>query len=152
MARLSKQFESASVEWTTPAEIFDPLNKEFGFTLDVAATAENTKCNQFYNKETDGLNSPWSGICWMNPPYGRGLGKWMHKAAKERENGVTTVCLIPARTNTNWFHDICLKYGEVRFIRGRPKFGGADKGLPWPLVIIIFRSIPDSKVGSGDAD
>ena len=138
MARLTKQFESATVEWNTPDSIYDPLNKEFGFNLDVCATSENTKCGRFYTKEDNGLLQSWFGICWMNPPYGRELAKWIYKAAKEQKNGVTTVALIPARTNTGWWHDIIMPKAEIRFIRGRPKFGNAKEGLPWPMAVVVF--------------
>lgn len=140
MATFSKKFASASVEWTTPTELFAKLDVEFGFTLDVAATAENAKCSKYFTKEIDGLLQTWSGVCWMNPPYGRGMSDWLLKAILEaRDNGVTTVALIPARTNTGWWHDLCVKFGEIRFVRGRPKFGGSKHGLPQPLAIVIFR-------------
>lgn len=142
MARLDKQFESATTEWETPDEIFEPLAKEFKFTLDVAAIAENTKCKKYLSPEQDGLNSPWEGICWCNPPYGRDLSKWVRKAVWETWNSVTTVMLIPVRSNTVWWHDLCLPFSEIRFIKGRPKFGSADQGLPWPLAILIFRGRP----------
>lgn len=138
MARLDKQFSSNSVEWPTPDFLFAPLNKEFNFTLDVAANSENTKCSSYFTKEMNGLNQKWFGVCWMNPPYGRELKLWMKKAADEQSNGVTTVCLIPARTNTIWFHEIVIPNAEIRFVKGRPKFGGADQGLPWPLLILVF--------------
>jgi len=143
MAKFDKKFESATVEWPTPQEMFDEYDKEFNFSLDVAATAENAKCDKYYTKEDDGLSQVWDGVCWCNPPYGREMPKWLIKAIKETWRGVTTVCLIPARTNTRWFHDYCLKYGEVRFIKGRPKFGGADHGLPQPLALVVFRGRPD---------
>jgi phage N-6-adenine-methyltransferase len=142
VAKFDKKFESATVEWPTPQELFDEVNAEFGFTLDVAATAENAKCQKFFTMETDGLKQPWEGVCWMNPPYGRQMVEWLKKAIRETWNGVTTVALIPARTNTTWWHDLCMKYGEVRFVRGRPKFGGADHGLPQPLALIVFKGRP----------
>ena len=129
MARFEKKFESATVEWPTPQELFDELNAEFGFTTDVAATNDNAKCAHYYTQEQDGLKQDWRGVCWMNPPYGRAMVEWLKKAIRETWNETTTVCLIPARTNTAWWHDLCQKYGEVRFVRGRPKFGGADHGL-----------------------
>ncbi len=143
MSDFNTRFKSNTVEWPTPPETFDPLNAEFGFTMDVAATAENAKCEKFWTKEQDGLLQKWEGVCWMNPPYGSQVPKWLKKAIKETENGVTTVCLIPARTNTGWFHDLCLneKTAEVRFVRGRPKFGDATHGLPQPLAIVIYRPI-----------
>ena len=137
MARFEKKFESATVEWPTPQELFDELNAEFGFTTDVAATNDNAKCAHYYTQEQDGLKQDWRGVCWMNPPYGRAMVEWLKKAIRETWNETTTVCLIPARTNTAWWHDLCQKYGEVRFVRGRPKFGGADHGLPQPLAIVV---------------
>lgn len=96
-------FSSKSNEWSTPQDFFDELNKEFNFDLDVCASKENTKCKKYYNKDEDGLNRNWNkGVWkWMNPPYGREIGKWIAKASKER----MTVCLIPARTDTKYFHE-----------------------------------------------
>jgi phage N-6-adenine-methyltransferase len=145
MARLEKQFESNKVEWETPLEVFEPLNVEFNFTMDVAASEENKKCDAFLSQADNGLLSSWSGVCWCNPPYGRDLSKWVKKAVSETWNGITTVMLIPVRSNTIWWHDLCIPFGEIRFIKGRPKFGGADQGLPWPLAIIVFRGKPDVK-------
>ncbi len=141
MARLDKQFESSKAEWGTPNELYGPLDAEFSFTLDAAADAENSKCAEFIDIDADGLLTPWSGTVWCNPPYGRGLGAWAKKAANEALRGVTSVLLIPARTNTAWFHEYCLGCGEVRFIKGRPKFNGADEGLPWPLCLVVFRGL-----------
>jgi len=135
----ANRFASKKVEWPTPDSVFEPLNREFGFTIDVCATSENARCAKYFTEEMDGLNQEWSGVCWMNPPYGRRMLVWLRRAAKERDNGVTTVALIPARTNTGWWHDIVIPNGEVRFVRGRPKFGGADHGLPQPLAIVVFR-------------
>ena len=139
MADFDTRFKSNTVEWATPADVFDPLNREFGFTMDVAATAENAKCAKYYTEADDGLKQPWEGVCWMNPPYGKDVPKWMARALDESKRGVTTVCLIPARTNTKWFHDLCLAVAEVRFVKGRPKFGDADHGLPLPLAVVIYR-------------
>lgn len=138
MARLRKQFESATVEWPTPDSLWKPLHDEFCFTLDVCATDENAKCPKYYTRADDGLSQPWEGVCWMNPPYGREMVAWLKRAEAEKANGVTTVALIPSRTNTGWWHDIVMP-NEVRFVRGRPKFGNADQGLPWPLAIVVFR-------------
>jgi phage N-6-adenine-methyltransferase len=144
MGKFEGKFESAKQDWETPWEFFEPINNEFGFTLDAAAAPENTKVKSaFITEDQDGLKTDWGiNIVWLNPPYGKGrqpISAWVKKAADEATKGATTVMLIPARTNTNWFHDICLKQGEVRFVRGRPKFGGADHGLPQPLCLVIFR-------------
>ena len=143
MASFKGKFESAKQDWETPIDLFNQINAEFNFTLDAAASEKNKKVCNFFSAKDDGLSQDWSNeTVWLNPPYGDGKSKitdWVKKADAERHKGATTVMLIPARTNTNWFHDICLKYGEVRFIRGRPKFGGADHGLPQPLCFVIFR-------------
>lgn len=140
MALFQGKFKSATVEWPTPQDMFDRLNARFHFTLDVCATPENAKCPVFFTKEVDGLAQKWSGICWMNPPYGRAMIAWLKKAVEEKANGVTTVALIPARTNTGWWHDIVQPNADVEFVRGRPKFGGATHGLPQPLALAIFRA------------
>lgn len=140
MALFNGKFQSATVEWPTPQDMFDRLNARFQFTLDVCATPENAKCPVFFTKEVDGLAQEWSGVCWMNPPYGRAMIAWLKKAVAEKANGVTTVALIPARTNTGWWHDIVQPNAEVEFVRGRPKFGDATHGLPQPLALAIFKA------------
>ena len=138
MADFKTKFGTGRQDWETPDSLFEPLNAEFAFELDVCATAESAKCARYYTKEQDGLKLPWDGRCWMNPPFGT-QGRWVKKAYQEgHRNGNIVVCLLPARTNTNWWHDYCMK-GEVRFIRGRPRFKGAEHGLPQPLAIVIFR-------------
>ena len=136
----NNRFCSKNQEWETPDEIYTPLDKEFGFTVDVAASAINHKCSRYLTERDNGLLVSWVGnTCWLNPPY-RQVGKWVKKAYLESLNGVVVVCLVQARTNTNWWHDYCMK-GEVRFIRGRPKFKGCKYGLPQPLAIVIFRAV-----------
>lgn len=137
MAKLQTKFEAERQDWETPDTLFDPLNNEFHFDLDVCATNENAKVDRFYTDQDDGLRQPWRGTCWMNPPFGS-QGQWVRKAYQESRRGCTVVCLLPARTNTNWWHDYCMK-GEIRFIRGRPVFKGAVHGLPQPLAVVIFR-------------
>lgn len=136
MAQFKTKFESKRQDWETPDELFNPLNDEFGFTLDVCATKDNAKCSRFYSMSENGLVQDWEGVCWMNPPFGE-QGKWVRKAFESAQEGATVVCLLPSRTNTNWWHDYCMK-GEVRFVRGRPKFKGAEHGLPQPLAIVVF--------------
>jgi len=128
---------SASSEWETPQDLFDELDKEFGFGLDPCASKINAKCKTYYTKEKSGLGLPWFGTVFMNPPYGREIGKWVKKAWEESQRGCTVVCLLPARTDTRWFHDYCMK-GEVRFIKGRIKFIGAKWNAPFPSMIVIF--------------
>ena len=142
MAGFKGKFDSVRQDWETPTGLFDSVDSEFHFTLDVAASDINKKVERFISQDQDAMTVPWgTNICWLNPPYGKGyrLSEWVEKAYDESLTGATTVMLIPARTNTNWFHDYCLKHGEVRFVRGRPKFGGADHGLPQPLCFVIFR-------------
>lgn len=132
-------FNRSKVDYETPDEIFDPLDAEFHFTLDVAATTENTKCRKFFTVDQDGLIQDWQGVCWMNPPFGREMKKWVKKAFEEWKKGTTVVCLLPSRTNTAWWHDWVMK-GEIRFIRGEVKFKGQKNGLWMPMAIIIFRA------------
>lgn len=137
----ANRFGSVRDDWATPQSLFKPLDDEFHFTLDVCASEGNKKCKRYIDKKRDGLKGSWgkSGtVCWMNPPFGRGMKDWLAKALAQTMRGVTTVCVIPARTNTAWWHDICMK-GEIRFVRGRPKFEGAEHGLPFPIAIVIFR-------------
>ena len=142
----NNRFRSTNQEWGTPDEVFEPLNEEFGFTLDVAASQGNYKCARYWTKEDDALSLPWGDeVCWLNPPY-RQVSVWIKKAFQESLSGATVVCLVQARTNTNWWHDYCMK-GEVRFIRGRPKFKGCKHGLPQPLAIVIFRTTKQTTKG-----
>jgi phage N-6-adenine-methyltransferase len=129
------KFKSESQVWETPDWLFDQLNKEFHFTIDVCASIENKRCDTFYSEQNSCLDKTWSGVCWMNPPY-KNMKQFIKKAYDERNNAVT-VCLIPARTNTLWWHEWCMK-AEVRFICGRPAFKGCVHGLPQPLAIVIF--------------
>lgn len=128
-------FSSNTDLWSTPQATFNELNAEFDFELDVCANDSNAKCLSYYTKEEDGLAQEWTGRCWMNPPYGREIGLWVKKAY---ESKATVVCLLPARTDTRWWHDYCMN-GEVRFIKGRLKFGNAKNSAPFPSAIVIFK-------------
>lgn len=139
---MAVHYASDTPEWSTPQDLFDALDREFGFQIDVCATAENAKCASFFDAELDGLAQPWSGVCWMNPPYGDGIGAWVRKARESAEQGATVVCLVPARVDTGWWWDNCWQ-GEVRFIRGRLKFGGGSTGAPFPSAIVIFGRKPN---------
>lgn len=131
-------YTSNTCEWETPVDFFGKLDSEFGFDLDVCATPENAKCARYYTKEDDGLEKEWTGVCWMNPPYGREIGEWMKKAYASAQSGATVVCLVPARTDTGWWHDYAMR-GEVRFVRGRLKFNGLNCNAPFPSAVVIFR-------------
>lgn len=132
-------FSSASSEWETPQDLFDQLNDEFHFDVDTAATPQNAKCEIYYTASDDGLSESWRGVCWCNPPYGRDVGKWVAKAAESAKDGAMVVMLLPARTDTRWFHDYIYHRAEIRFIRGRLKFGGSKNSAPFPSMVVIFR-------------
>lgn len=146
-------FSSLSNEWATPTELFSVLNREFGFTLDPCATKETAKCRKFYTKEQDGLAKTWaSETVFMNPPYGREIGDWVKKAYNESKlGGAVVVCLIPARTDTSYWHDYVMRASEIRLIRGRIKFilNGSMKAqcAPFPSAIVIFAN--EEKQSSG---
>ena len=133
-------FSSVTDVWATPQAFFDKLNELHGFTLDVCANSENAKCEQFFTEEIDGLAQDWTGIVWMNPPYGRQIGLWMRKAYESSQKGTTVVCLVPARTDTAWWHDYAKK-GQIDFIRGRLKFGNAKNSAPFPSAVIVFQGV-----------
>jgi site-specific DNA-methyltransferase (adenine-specific) len=132
---------SNSEEWATPPAFFAALDAEFHFTLDPCATRKNAKCSRFYTIEDDGLTQNWGGQrVFCNPPYGRKIGAWVRKAYEEsRKPGTLVVMLIPARTDTAYFHDyIYHKAKEVRFIRGRLHFNEAENAAPFPSMVVIF--------------
>jgi len=137
-------YSSRSNEWATPQWLFDKLNERFGpFTLDAAATAGNAKCPLYFTAEDDGLSRDWSGhTVFLNPPYGRAIAKWVKKAHDESANGATVVCLIPARTDTSYWHDYIFGKADVLFLRGRIKFEGPDgspNSAPFPSAVVVFR-------------
>lgn len=131
-------FSSKTDNWATPQYLFDKYNEIYNFTLDVCADLTNAKCNKFFTKEDDSLIQEWTGTCWMNPPYGREIKKWMKKAYEASQSGNTVVCLVPARTDTEWWHEYAMK-GEIEFLRGRVKFGGHTNSAPFPSAVIVFK-------------
>jgi hypothetical protein len=136
-ARRSVHFSSAEMSWATPRHVYEELDREFHFTLDPCPLGGESELGQ------DGLLMPWSGqTVFLNPPYGRELPLWIRKAYVESNvalNAATVVCLIPSRTDTAWWHDFCMRAEEIRFIRGRLKFGGAVHSAPFPSAIVVFR-------------
>lgn len=136
-------FSSARDDWETPQDVFDMLDAEFHFTLDPCADPHNHKCSKYYTKEQDGLIRSWKGErVFCNPPYGSELKYWVSKALSEANDQSTiVVMLIPARTDTLWFHNYIYQNptAEVRFIKGRLKFGGSKNSAPFPSMIVIFR-------------
>lgn len=131
-------FTSNKSDWETPPELFNLLDQDYHFTLDVCATEQNAKCKEYITPEQDAFVQPWTGVCWMNPPYGRNIGLWVKRAYEASLEGATVVCLLPARTDTAWWHDYVLPYAEITFIRGRLKFVGAENNAPFPSVIAAF--------------
>lgn len=128
---------AASDERPTPLEVFEPLNQEFGFKLDAAANAENTKCGRFYSIEDDGLSRDWENPTWCNPPYSE-TKLWVEKAYRESLRGVTSVLLLPVATDTRWFHDFVLGKSEIRWVKGRIKFVGG-KDAAFASMVCIYR-------------
>ncbi|MCR4341992.1 MAG: phage N-6-adenine-methyltransferase [Gemmatimonadaceae bacterium] len=140
-SRMGVHYSSATGDWETPQDLFDLLDAEFGFDLDVCATAKNAKCATYFTPAEDGLAQPWTGVCWMNPPYGDAIRDWVEKAWAAAQSGATVVCLVPARVDTGWWWDLC-RHGEIRFLRGRLRFGGGDTGAPFPSAVVIFPRDP----------
>jgi len=133
---------STNYEWETPDLIYKPLEKEFGITFDVCATQINKKTQRFFDKQINALTKEWShlrSVVWMNPPYGKEIGKWVRKAYEESKKGVTTVALLPARTDTSWFHNYIFNKQEIRYLKGRIKFKDAKSSAPFPSMIVIFK-------------
>ena len=146
-------FSSATAEWETPHDLFAFLDKRFGFEVDVCATAENAKCARWYDKKTDGLSREWAGRCWMNPPYGREIGAWVRKARLEAERGALVVGLLPARTDTKWWHENVTRHADVCFIAGRLRFGAAKNSAPFPSAVVVWwgGSVLNKKNGTQNA-
>lgn len=133
-------FSSNSNEWSTPQEFFNKLNNEFNFNLDPACTYENAKCENYFTIKENGLIQSWKNYrVFCNPPYGKELKQWVKKAYEERNNAELIVLLIPARTDTSYFHDYIYNKSEIRFIRGRLKFGNCKNSAPFPSMLVIFR-------------
>lgn len=141
---------SSDDTWTTPRDFYDKLNAEFNFSLDAAALKESALCDNWFGPDhdnpnlRDGLVMDWaqfapSKTIWLNPPYGRSIGIWTSKANFEmRGGGVTIVLLVPARTDTNWWHKDIIQH-EVRFIKGRLKFGNQKNSAPFPSAVVVMR-------------
>ena len=132
-------FSSKTPEWATPQDFYDKLDREFNFDLDPCSTEDNAKCDNFFTEEDNGLEQDWEGFVFMNPPYGRTIKQWVKKAYQESyKDGTTVVCLLPARTCTQWWHDYCMKAREIRFVKGRLKFGAGTNSAPFPSAVVIF--------------
>jgi site-specific DNA-methyltransferase (adenine-specific) len=142
--KMAVHYSAKTPIWETPQDLFDQLNSEFRFDLDPCALPENAKCELYFTPKEDGLSQSWDGHhVFMNPPYGREISKWVKKAA---ESKALVVCLLPARTDTRWFHDYVYKKTEIRFVKGRLKFGGASENAPFPNMIVIFNPNKPKKI------
>jgi len=133
-------FSSSSTECETPQDFFDGLDEIYHFDLDAAATPQNTKCDRFYTKEDNALTQRWEGNVWCNPPYGREIGAFVRKAYREAELGALVVMLLPARTDTRWWHDYIMKAREIYFVKGRLKFSGSANSAPFPSAVAVFHN------------
>jgi site-specific DNA-methyltransferase (adenine-specific) len=137
---MNVHFSSKSDEWATPQDLFDKLNTIYHFNLDPCSTPENAKCENHFTIDDNGLIQDWNGRVFMNPPYGREISKWVKKASDEvkKGNAELVVALLPARTDTRWFHEYIYNKAEIRFIKRRIKFGGHKNSAPFPSMIVVF--------------
>jgi len=151
---LGIMFSSKSNDWATPQDFYNQLDAEFEFTLDPCASQSSAKCASFYTADDDGLSKDWEGhTVFMNPPYGRKIGNWIQKAYEEGEKSNTrVVALIPARTDTKYWHNYCMKATEIRFVKGRLKFGQGNtkNSAPFPSAVVIFSGSPPPKISGMD--
>jgi phage N-6-adenine-methyltransferase len=137
-------FSSNSNEWATPQDLFDALNTEFNFGLDVAASSLNHKTPAYYTEQDNALAQSWrgqKGAVWCNPPYGRDIGNWVRKAFDSSRDGKTTVVLTFARTDTKWWHEWAMQADEIRFIQGRVHFvrpDGTSGPAPAPSAVLVY--------------
>lgn len=135
-------FASDRGDWETPKQFFDLVDAEFGFDLDAAASHANALCGRYYTEADDGLSQPWTGTVWCNPPYGRGISAWVRKGWESSQAGAIVVMLIPARTDTAYWHDYVMRSAEIRLLRGRLVFGGGEAraNAPFPSALVVFRA------------
>ena len=134
-------FSSKTGEWATPQDFYDKLNWRFGpFSLDPCATTHNAKCLNFFTEQDNGLDEDWDGFtAFVNPPYGRSIGDWIRKGYEEsRKPNTKVVMLIPARTDTKYWHDYVMRASEVYFVKGRLKFGDSQNSAPFPSAVVVF--------------
>lgn len=127
-------------DWETPPELFQRLDAIYHFTLDPCATPETAKCAKYYTKDDDGLTKEWGGErVFCNPPYGKELSQWVKKASEEAHKlDTVVVMLLPARTDTAWFHDYIMGKTAIQFLRGRLRFVGAAHPAPFPSMVVVF--------------
>lgn len=133
-------FSSKKPDWETPIDLFNSLNEIYHFNLDTCANDLNHKCPYYFTEKDNGLFQSWKGFtCWCNPPYGVQIKSWVYKAFCESKDPSTkVVLLLPARTDTSWFHDYIYHYAKIDFIRGRLKFVGANNPAPFPSMLVYY--------------
>lgn len=136
-----RRFKSGSMEWSTPESLWKPLDDEFHFTCDLAASPANNKCALYWSIQDDALKQSWDGVCWCNPPYGKDLKQWVKKGYEESLKGATIVMLLPVRTSSEYWWKYIFGHAEVRFIRGNIRFSDAPHGLSTALAIVIWRNV-----------
>lgn len=134
-------FLSTKRDWETPQAFFEHWDEQYGFTLDAAASAANRKCDAYLDEAIDALSQPWPGVVWCNPPYSHGIGAWVRKGYEEAERGSTVVMLIPARTDTGWWHDYVMRAAEIWLVRGRIRFSGSPINAPFPSCVVVFHRV-----------
>ena len=135
---MNVHFLSKTDEYSTPGDFFKKYDKLYNFDLDVCASPNNAKCSRFFIESQNGLAQKWEGTCWMNPPYGREIKRWVKKAYEASLEGAVVVCLLPSRTDTTWWHDYVMK-GDIEFIKGRLKFSDLKINAPFPSAVVVFK-------------
>jgi site-specific DNA-methyltransferase (adenine-specific) len=142
-------FSSNSNEWATPRAFFDRLDAEFAFDLDPCCTPLTAKCGRYFTEDEDGLAQSWTGSVFVNPPYGRKIGRWVEKCYLSAQEGATVVLLMPVRSDTPYWHDFVMRASEVRLVRGRLRFEGGPKenseshNAPFPCCVVVFKPFCD---------
>ncbi len=131
-------YSSLTPEWATPIAFFKEIDAKFNFELDVCASNENYKCEKYFTEKENGLIQEWDNVNWCNPPYGRQIGLWVEKSFKENLKGKTVVLLLPARTDTKWFHEFVYKKHDIDFIKGRLKFNDSNNSAPFPSMLVYM--------------
>lgn len=137
-------FSSEKMDWETPQKYFNELHEKYNFTIDVATNGSNAKTENFYTEEDNALIQNWHGRVFCNPPYGRELKRWVKKAYEEsqKDHNELIVLLIPARTDTTYWHEYIFDKAEIHFLKGRLKFevnGKATNPAPFPSALIIYK-------------
>lgn len=126
--RLKVHFMSLRLNWQTPKELYEKLDKKYHFDFDPCPP----------NHSFDGLSIEWGNSNFVNPPYGNEIPKWLKKGYEESLKGKTVVFLIPSRTDTRWWHDYVMKAKYIHFIKGRLRFDDGNNPAPFPSCVVVF--------------